>query len=159
MLWGRTDFTGSGRQDPRVESLLQTQALLWLRQDEAPETPVLDPEAELQEEQDQGRRLLCSVCRQAVTSQGQRREVAGKSSHVCANPHGFVFEIGCFAKAWGCKGLGPQSTEFSWFPGYAWQIVQCSQCGSHLGWRFTAVQAEGAGFYGLILDRLVEEQD
>lgn len=130
-----------------------------LRQGADQGIPGFDPEIELKEQEGGGARLLCSVCRQPVTSKEQRREMAGKMSHVCANPHGFVFEIGCFAQAWGCRGVGPYTTEYSWFPGYAWQIVQCRQCSSHLGWRFTPVQTEGPGFYGLIMDRLVEEQN
>lgn len=30
------------------------------------------------------------------------------------------------------------STEFSWFPGYAWQIALCKRCQIHIGWRFTS---------------------
>lgn len=156
---GRIDFRTASRPSPWVGEQIQPQTMLLLRQGEDLETPVLDPEEDLEQEQGQGKRILCSVCRQHVTSQGQRREVGGKRVHVCANPHGFLFEIGCFAQAWGCRGIGPSTSEFSWFPGFAWQIVQCSLCGSHLGWRFIPVQAEGSAFFGLILDRLVEEQD
>lgn len=30
------------------------------------------------------------------------------------------------------------STEFSWFPGYLWQIAVCKKCSSHIGWKFIA---------------------
>lgn len=62
-----------------------------LRQKEDPETPVLAPEADLREEQDQDKRVLCSVCMKHVISQGQRREVGGHRMHVCANTHEFLF--------------------------------------------------------------------
>ena len=29
----------------------------------------------------------------------------------------------------------------SWFPGYAWTIAVCSNCGNHLGWCFTLCDA------------------
>ncbi|EZA51920.1 protein cereblon isoform X2 [Ooceraea biroi] len=32
------------------------------------------------------------------------------------------------------------STEYSWFPGYAWTIASCKGCRRHVGWKFTAVQ-------------------
>ena len=32
-------------------------------------------------------------------------------------------------------GPPQQSTEHSWFPGYAWTIALCTRCGAHLGWR------------------------
>lgn len=52
------------------------------------------------------------------------------------------------------RGLGPRvpgtrihawrtalsTAEHSWFPGYAWTIASCRECGQHLGWRFTATR-------------------
>lgn len=26
--------------------------------------------------------------------------------------------------------------EHSWFPGYAWRLAVCPQCGAHMGWTF-----------------------
>ncbi|XP_059611561.1 protein cereblon [Phlebotomus argentipes] len=31
-----------------------------------------------------------------------------------------------------------KSTQFSWFPGYAWKITVCGRCHRHLGWQFVA---------------------
>ena len=76
----------------------------------------------------------------------------GRHDHVCANPHGIAFEIGCFAHARGSMAVGPRSSEFSWFPGYTWQLNACRTCHAHLGWRF---QASGRHFHGLILNRLL----
>ncbi|GAB0100490.1 Protein cereblon [Sergentomyia squamirostris] len=44
-----------------------------------------------------------------------------------------------------------KSTEFSWFPGYAWKISICSQCRWHLGWQFVAEKKNlmPQSFYGL----------
>jgi len=33
----------------------------------------------------------------------------------------------------------PPSTQQSWFPGYAWTIIYCANCRSHIGWKYTAV--------------------
>ena len=40
---------------------------------------------------------------------------------------------------------------FSWFPGYTWQIIHCSECYSHLGWEFRASSRHlrPKSFYGL----------
>ncbi|MFW5837757.1 MAG: cereblon family protein [Desulfovibrionaceae bacterium] len=105
-----------------------------------------------------GRRLVCRACRTYVTSLNARRQAAGSHRHVFCNPHGFVYEVGCFAFAPGCRPVGPLSSEFSWFPGYAWRITVCAGCQSHIGWRYLAERGED-GFFGLILDHLIEEDD
>lgn len=70
------------------------------------------------------------------------------------NPHGHVFEVGCFATAH-VRSIGPASHFFSWFPGYAWRVALCPGCGAHLGWAY----GDDAGFFGLILPRLVEDAE
>jgi hypothetical protein len=104
-------------------------------------------------EADRGRVLACARCRRAVTTTADRIEVAGGHRHSFSNPHGFRYQIGCFAQASGCRTVGPPSTDWTWFPPYAWQVEHCGQCGEHLGWLF---RGESDRFHGLILDRLVE---
>ena len=103
-----------------------------------------------------GRRLVCVACGQPVTTAAQRMALDGGHLHTFVNPHGLVFEIGCFAIAPGARPEGPPSTEFSWFPGHAWQVAVCARCQAHLGWRYLAI-AGGGGFYGLIVAMLREE--
>lgn len=54
---------------------------------------------------------------------------------------------------------GLPCTQFSWFPGYAWQIAACSQCHGHLGWKFTVAPDEQnlvpKKFYGLAGSRIL----
>jgi len=102
-----------------------------------------------------GARIVCRACRHRVTSAGARREVNGAHRHVFFNPGGFVFDLACFAAAPGVSLTGNPSTEFTWFPGYAWRIALCGGCYEHLGWRY---QGEGT-FFGLIWDRLDEESE
>lgn len=49
------------------------------------------------------------------------------------------------------------STEFSWFPGYAWQIAVCAKCSSHIGWKFLAFtkNLRPKSFFGLSCKSLV----
>ena len=100
--------------------------------------------------------LLCRQCLQKITSMEARTVVHGQHRHVFFNPHGIVFEIGCFYSASGYVLLGSPTKEFSWFKGYSWQILLCSNCQIHLGWRY--MSADG-GFYGLILKNLVSESE
>lgn len=99
--------------------------------------------------------LLCRQCRHTVTTTGARTLIRGAHCHVFCNPHGHVFEIGCFRSAPGCSHMGPLSLEFTWFAGYAWQVALCGGCRGHLGWRYA--HTDGSVFHGLILQLLVEE--
>jgi hypothetical protein len=38
---------------------------------------------------------------------------------------------------------GRPTSRDSWFPGYAWRIVSCARCYSHLGWKFKLVMRSG----------------
>ena len=100
--------------------------------------------------------ILCRQCRQAITRPDERITVHGSHQHTFANPHGIVFEIGCFKTAQGCGYAGPPSTEFTWFSGYAWRVSYCTLCMTHLGWLFIAVS--GDSFHGFILDRLIQHE-
>jgi hypothetical protein len=98
--------------------------------------------------------LLCRQCLSFITRPGYRIVINGTHHHTFANPYGIVFEIGCFKEAGGCAAAGAPSSEFTWFPGFKWQIALCASCMTHLGWRF--VSAGSGIFYGLILDQLIE---
>jgi len=97
--------------------------------------------------------LLCRQCGQVITHCSAQIAVEGQHAHTFANPHGIVFEIGCYKSADGCDPMGPSSAEFSWFPGYYWQIAVCRCCRIHLGWIFSGNRADS--FFGLIIDRLI----
>jgi len=97
--------------------------------------------------------LVCARCRGLVTSQASAISVSGSHAHAFTNPHGFEFRIGCFADAPGCTELGGESSYWSWFPGFTWQVSLCRQCGEHLGWLFRSPDAR---FFGLVLDRLAQ---
>ena len=98
--------------------------------------------------------ILCRQCRQALTTPSDRIALQGSHQHTFANPHGSVFEVGCFKTARGCGYEGSPTNEFSWFAGYSWRVCFCSMCLTHLGWLF--ISGGGNMFHGLILDRLIE---
>lgn len=100
---------------------------------------------------DRERRLFCAACRHPVTHQDQRIPVLGSHEHRCTNPHGITYHLGCFREAPGCSATGEATTEYTWFPGYAWRIALCANCRAHLGWRF---QSGDGYFHGLIVARL-----
>ncbi|MEM7030148.1 MAG: cereblon family protein [Chloroflexota bacterium] len=94
----------------------------------------------------------CVECHHPITRKDQKIEVNGQHRHVCMNPHGYVYQLGCFSTASGCLPASQPTEEFSWFPGYAWQICVCEQCHTLIGWAFRAPDAR---FWGLIINQLV----
>ena len=98
--------------------------------------------------------ILCRQCHQAITKPADRIVIQGSHRHTFANPHGIVFEIGCFRRVKGCGYAGAASDDFSWFAGYSWRVCLCTMCLTHLGWMFSLNGADI--FHGLILDRLIE---
>ena len=84
---------------------------------------------------------------------------ASGSAQAFVNPHGYLHEIVTLRRAENLFATGRPSTEFTWFPGYAWEIAWCGRCSEHLGWRFVAVaDAEPGLFWGLRRDAITEER-
>ncbi len=99
--------------------------------------------------------ITCRTCQARVTRPEFRIEINRGFSHTFANPHGHVYEIGCFSRADGCVKFSGTSDEFSWFKGYVWAVGLCRNCRVQLGWVFIPVRPGDLDkFYGLILDQL-----
>jgi hypothetical protein len=130
-------------------------AILALRRDGANPAGDVRPGSRPVTGDDGGKVLACAGCLRPVTTGAARTAVAGAHEHTFANPAGFQFHIGCFARVTGCLAVGEPSTHWTWFSGYSWQVERCGTCGDHLGWLF---RAEAHLFHGLILDRLVEAE-
>lgn len=126
-------------------------------QDGPPDADGAAPEvgSAVEDGEGEGRALLCRTCEHLITRGSARLTVRGQHEHVCVNPSGIPFRIGCFRTAPGCAPRGPSYDYWSWFAGYRWQIVVCAGCQTHLGWAFHGEQ--GAGFFGLITARLIEK--
>lgn len=99
--------------------------------------------------------LLCSTCRIKITWKEASVEINGSHRHVFVNPAGLVFEVGCFCQAENLSGIGPVTSEFTWFPGCSWQTLICSNCHFQLGWSYQP--RDKSMFFGLILERLVDD--
>lgn len=100
--------------------------------------------------------ILCRFCHAAITTRQQQLAVHDSHQHRFVNPHGLQFLIGCFRLAPGCDISGQATREYCWFPGFAWQLANCSDCGEHLGWFYQA--GETRQFFGLIVDKLARYQ-
>ncbi len=104
-----------------------------------------------------GRRIVCAACGFPITTERQRIEMNGRHAHRCVNPAGVIFDIGCFRRAPGCDTHGMPTTEFTWFPSFAWNYALCQGCSALLGWKYHGAGA--TAFFGLILDRLATERE
>ena len=136
--------------------MLAGEVRLCLRRDASRSAPEARPETRPETAVPGRRALVCARCGQRITSDAARTTVGGQHEHTKANPHGYVFHIGCFAMAVGLVPWGPPSTAWTWFPGYSWQVERCAGCEEHIGWQF---DSPGHGFHGLILDRLAEAEE
>ena len=124
------------------------------RPEEEGDTTTYEKEAE-ERSPEEKEYILCRQCHQAITRPDDRIAMQGSHRHTFANPHGIVFEIGCFRSVKGCGYAGAASDEFSWFAGYSWRVCVCTMCLTHLGWMFSLLKGSD-NFHGLILDRLIE---
>lgn len=84
--------------------------------------------------------FVCCHCNKFIGLQSDMFPMnkEGPQSAYC-NSGGIIHETVTLYKAQGMilSREGP-SSEYTWFPGYAWTIVTCEGCGIHMGWRFTA---------------------
>ena len=99
------------------------------------------------------RAIRCSSCGHVIADTSARITVNEQHEHTRRNPAGFEFTFGCFRTAPGARGLGPASSEHTWFAGHTWQLLFCRACNRHLGWLFR----NGNVFFALILNRLTFE--
>ena len=98
-----------------------------------------------------GRVLVCARCGKQL---GDQQHIFSMSKEgpqgAFVNPGGHVHETLTLYRAKNLRLVGRPSTEYSWFPGYAWIITECLGCWSHIGWKFIATnrKLKPDKFYG-----------
>ena len=102
----------------------------------------------------------CKRCKTQVSSYADIFAMAkGNVNANYCNPAGYIHETLTVHKTieGSLRLVDRPSTDFSWFPGYGWQIAVCSKCSSHIGWKFVAVtkNLKPKSFYGLSCKSLV----
>lgn len=121
------------------------------------ERQALDPKLGVivgRETEEQRDYIYCAVCSNVLGRRTDRIEVNGSFDHVCTNPYGIRFHLGCFANALGCTLSGEPIAADTWFAGYTWRLATCAECQRHTGWLFERAAGGNDAFYGLILDRI-----
>ena len=124
--------------------------LLLIDSEETPINQSEQSESEIRDD-DPSDAIYCMKCGIYITRRINRTKRDGRFEHVCTNPGGHIFRIGCLNQAPGCLVLGEPTDFFTWFPGFAWSFAVCRNCSTHLGWQF---RSSIHHFFGLILDAL-----
>ena len=68
------------------------------------------------------------------------------------NPGGVTQEIFTMRKVSSNVAVfGSRTSQYTWFPGYAWRHLYCRGCNTHLGWRYDAERPDlvPKSFYGI----------
>ncbi len=99
--------------------------------------------------------IYCAVCSSVIGRIADKTSINGSHDHVCTNPHGVTFQLGCWTQALGCTISGQRMAADTWFAGFRWRLASCAECRNHLGWYFD--RDEATYFYGLILNRIQQE--
>ncbi|XP_022853401.1 uncharacterized protein LOC111374874 [Olea europaea var. sylvestris] len=105
-------------------------------------------------------RIRCKIC-QALFAKRSDILVISTEGPLGAyvNAFGFVYEIMTLRKAQGIAIVGVPVRDYSWFPGYVWQVTQCMSCGYSTGWFFTALKKETRPFtfWGVTTSQILVE--
>uniref|UniRef100_A0A182PJ24 Protein cereblon n=1 Tax=Anopheles epiroticus TaxID=199890 RepID=A0A182PJ24_9DIPT len=98
--------------------------------------------------------FICKRCESEIANYDDMFAMSkqGVQTSYC-NPAGYVHDTLTVHKTKENSTLPVErpSTNFSWFPGYSWQIIVCANCRQHLGWKFVAEKRNvlPKSFYGL----------
>ncbi len=96
--------------------------------------------------------IVCQQCHIRIADPEHRCSIHGMHLHTFTNSAGYVYHIACFTEVVNCKTDNAKTEEYSWFEGYAWQLLFCDVCDNHLGWRFSSSDE----FYALITQRTLD---
>lgn len=97
--------------------------------------------------------LHCGTCLRHVADADRSLPVSEQGpGGVFINAHGCLHDLLCLSGI--CEGSvvhqGAATTQDTWFPGYAWTVMVCGRCWTHLGWRFDKREGDGpVQFWGI----------
>lgn len=102
------------------------------------------------------KRFYCAQCGSFLTTSQNAIQLNGAFHHSHVNPAGIRCDFMTFTN---CENVVADSQlyeEHSWFSGFAWRFLFCSNCLYHVGWRYDPVASRErqASFYGLLATAL-----
>eukprot|EP00210_Caulerpa_lentillifera_P002120 g2034.t1 len=106
--------------------------------------------------------IFCDECKHRLADLDDlmTSEDQSISSQIFVNPNGFVHDMMMLREVSGIRITGRETTEHSWFPGYAWVLAHCSHCLTHIGWMFKATRKnlEPSVFWGFSRSQITHER-
>lgn len=104
---------------------------------------------------DPQQKIICARCHNPLSSPQFILSILGSSAtHCFVNPAGQRFTLITLSHCERVLTLDPAVLEATWFDGYSWRILLCTQCHDHLGWQYQGENLSPSYFYGLITDKI-----
>ena len=125
----------------------------------SPSQPILEEAEEDQPSLKKDSSIVCSKCETTISKSSYIFALeSDQTTRVFANPAGALFEVVTITTAQNTKTIHSPTSEFTWFPGFSWQICFCTGCSNQLGWFFKALGTHEIidSFYAFILSEIKE---
>uniref|UniRef100_A0A1I7T0L7 CULT domain-containing protein n=1 Tax=Caenorhabditis tropicalis TaxID=1561998 RepID=A0A1I7T0L7_9PELO len=100
----------------------------------------------------------CSICNVPIFRNDHIMRLPNQTM-VHVNAHGYNHKITLVQQISNFRRMGFPSFDFTWFPEYAWIIIQCSRCGQHIGWEYVSRTQNPAQFFGIQREGIRFEND
>ncbi|CAD6194255.1 unnamed protein product [Caenorhabditis auriculariae] len=96
--------------------------------------------------------IKCKQCNAVLSSANNiiKMSSEGVGGHF-VNGAGYVHDLLTVSSLENFVRRGFPSFEYSWFRGYSWTILECSECGSHLGWEFNSFNLNAMKFFWALI--------
>ncbi|XP_003747722.1 protein cereblon [Galendromus occidentalis] len=96
-------------------------------------------------------KICCAECLSEISTKDHMFSMSTSGAQgTFVNMAGYIHEMLTVRLVDGVSYVGASSEHYSWFPGYAWHIIECAECGMHVGWRFsTQKNLQPQKFWGL----------
>ncbi|XP_022651845.1 protein cereblon-like isoform X2 [Varroa destructor] len=85
--------------------------------------------------------ICCKGCHEVISSKAYIISMSRSGAQgTFVNRVGYVHNLLTVGQIRRIIYQGARDESFSWYPGYAWTIGNCSECHRHLGWKFDTVK-------------------
>lgn len=124
---------------PHEHSNVWSNHIQWMLR-KTPNTPneVCDDEVHLTREENKPLRYRCRHCNTPIAFLQDEIPVDALGSHsIQVNPNGFVHEVITVRTTQNTISIGKPVPADSWFPGFCWRYLVCSECTEFVGWSYS----------------------